>query len=595
MGNAVAQQFARDITGTNWQLTGDLHAYCDAMGAPAGQLAERIGGLAGLIPSVAMDILLNGTPEAIYSWIGAAAIFRRAGVTANVYSAGADGAFIYRYASGNYTDADGSTGFSAVDGSAGLVLDGMGAVGSEQATIASASFSARTGNECLSASSALANTTYIVTYDYNISVGSVQANIGNIANVTKTGVGTATVICTPTAGGAIAIGCNAATGSVSNFSVKQVTGIHATQATAGNRPSVRRGLYNQFKYANVSSGIGTDYNGMFGGVGSNGVLTANYGLAPDGTMTAARAQLSLNGGTTTADRSGVTGVGAPIDSLVRTMAVYLKSLSGSPTVLTRVHGSVVYTTLNTSTWTMVPVSGSSGADSTTNLVEIRGGQTPTNSNTADVLVWGAGLFTGTLTAQQILDSGGIPLTTSAAASNASAGRYSWQFDGTNDSLALGSVPFQTSDDHAVIAAYRTNSVGGANAAVAVLSATTGITRNCGIITETGTGKALVTWFDGVTNNQIATAASILGTPVVVSGRKVGASGVGRLNGTQFGTVTVAASLVGTVGFIGSFAGAGQEHNGNISIVIAIKGTLSDADMLTLERFAASTLPNAPSF
>ena len=50
-------------------------------------------------------------------------ILRRYGTNAHVYLPGANGVAISGLSSGNYTLSDGSTGYSAVDGTAGLVLD----------------------------------------------------------------------------------------------------------------------------------------------------------------------------------------------------------------------------------------------------------------------------------------------------------------------------------------------------------------------------------------------------------------------------------------------------------------------------------------
>ena len=67
-----------------------------------------------------------------------------------------------------------------------------------------------------------------------------------------------------------------------------------------------------------------------------------------------------------------------------------------------------------------------------------------------------------------------------------SGKYSWQFDGSNDTLALGSVPFQMADDHCVVvglssssyasllqAFYNGGSSGASRCASLFISATTG--------------------------------------------------------------------------------------------------------------------------
>jgi len=51
--------------------------------------------------------------------------------------------------------------------------------------------------------------------------------------------------------------------------------------------------------------------------------------------------------------------------------------------------------------------------------------------TSGILLGRSAIFQGTYTAQQIVDAGGIPLTTTAAASNPNAGKYWAQFDSTD--------------------------------------------------------------------------------------------------------------------------------------------------------------------
>ena len=123
------------------------------------------------------------------------------------------------------------------------------------------------------------------------------------------------------------------------------------------------------------------------------VKTANYGVAPDGTSTAARYEFSLNGGTSTTDFCSVrqgytTGVATPV-----TYSVWIKSTDGTSTYNALIispdgSGSAVSIT---GTWTRFTVTATSLATVVSYGIRLRGGQTPTNSNTADILVWGAQL------------------------------------------------------------------------------------------------------------------------------------------------------------------------------------------------------------
>jgi hypothetical protein len=97
--------------------------------------------------------------------------------------------------------------------------------------------------------------------------------------------------------------------------------------------------------------------------------------------------------------------------------------------------------------------------------------------------------------------------------------------------------------------------------------------------------------------QLNSTGNTISTPLVASARKVGNVKVLRVNGVQAATdSTVMGATTVTTAAIGfNPQGASEFHNGTISVEIIVKGTLSDADMLVLERFAALTLPNAPSF
>jgi hypothetical protein len=192
---------------------------------------------------------------------------------------------INSFNTGNYTLSDGSTGFSAVDGSAGLVLDGMGTVGSElvsnpgpftattgwvsaNSAVLGVSAGSLTlaGNGVTAFPGAYFNMTTVIGNTYKVVVtltvasgtGAIvvkalpNAGGANVASTTTTAAGEYTLIFTAT-GTAHSVGLEGApntfTASFSSFSFKQVTGIHATQATAGNRPAVRRGALNLLTYS----------------------------------------------------------------------------------------------------------------------------------------------------------------------------------------------------------------------------------------------------------------------------------------------------------------------------------------------------------
>jgi hypothetical protein len=209
-----------------------------------------------------------------------------------------------------------------------------------------------------------------------------------------------------------------------------------------------------------------------------------------------------------------------------------------------------------------------------------------DQGTATTVVFGgAALFTGTYTADQILDAGGIPLTTAASASS-TYGTNSWYFDGTNDYLSLDSVPFQMVDDHCVVLGAKTTSSG--NLTLFEVGPGDGTSpRVCSIRVN---NLALnILWHDGTVAASVYASNVIPDVPFVVSGRKTSAGVRIRQNGIPGASSSNAlASTVSAVSLIGNRdASTSEWMKGQIYPVIAIKGTVSDVDLLTLEKFVGS--------
>jgi hypothetical protein len=129
-----------------------------------------------------------------------------------------------------------------------------------------------------------------------------------------------------------------------------------------------------------------------GGAGSAGVVTPNAGTDPLGGATADRLQVTLNGGVATADLSRVYQANATAASL--TFSIWARSFDGTSTyamVMTDANGTRPITV--TPTWQRIDFSATS-TGSVFYGIGLRGGQTPTNSNSADILIWGAQLEVG---------------------------------------------------------------------------------------------------------------------------------------------------------------------------------------------------------
>ncbi|WP_417656198.1 phage head spike fiber domain-containing protein [Pseudidiomarina aestuarii] len=92
---------------------------------------------------------------------------------------------------------------------------------------------------------------------------------------------------------------------IESLSIKEIFGNHAHQATSASRPIFGRepitGKHNLLQH---TENFGNEvWVKQLDGLGSLPIVTDNYGIAPDGSQTAARLQCNLNGGTLSADRS----------------------------------------------------------------------------------------------------------------------------------------------------------------------------------------------------------------------------------------------------------------------------------------------------
>jgi len=122
------------------------------------------------------------------------------------------------------------------------------------------------------------------------------------------------------------------------------------------------------------------------------IVTPNAGVSPDGNTTADRIVFNLNGATTLSDSSYLSQTLSNVANTV--VSVYLKSATGSPYVMSIRIGSTALAVTVTNDWQRfeLPLAASN------NLIQIgiRGDNYGglTNSDVADVLVWGAQLEEG---------------------------------------------------------------------------------------------------------------------------------------------------------------------------------------------------------
>lgn len=189
-----------------------------------------------------------------------AAILRKYGTDAHVYLPGIG--VINGLTAGNYLDSAGTTA-ATVDNPVGLVLDAAGSVGSELVT--NGNFSVGTGwtlgagwtisggnavyggagngnlNQNISATT---GKFYKVEFTIVSITGGVRVGLGGITYTSfYTTTGQKTIYINKTDGNALLYFQVQAAGnliSIDNVSVKEVTGIHALQATTANKPILRQ-------------------------------------------------------------------------------------------------------------------------------------------------------------------------------------------------------------------------------------------------------------------------------------------------------------------------------------------------------------------
>jgi hypothetical protein len=262
-----------------------------------------------------------------------------------------------------------------------------------------------------------------------------------------------------------------------------------------------------------------------------------------------------------------------------TSGIYIRRRTGSGTVSIRNAANTAWIPLSlTSAWQLLVNDG--GTTTANWYLDL---QISTSGDAVDV--YGAIVSPGTLTASQILSEGGIPLTLAAAASNAGAGRCSWGVD-TDDSLSLGSVPFQFTDDYFVCIGAACNNKA---SYPGVLDATGGTARmylyfdaSGVVVSNYKTDAAVDTYVQG--------PAFVDGAAGVISMYKQSGQVCTGWNGVDG---TPAAAPAGT--YTITTAKFSNLLNGLVAPAVLIKGQVSAADRLTLKRWVASLTPAGPVF
>jgi hypothetical protein len=539
----------------------------------------------------------------------ALAIITSYGSNAHVYLPGIG--VINGLTAGNYLDSAGTTA-ATVDNPVGLVLDAAGSVGSELitqpidfatwgtvgvlSTVTANSFTNTSGSPAGKNTGSFVTTkTYLYTVTYTKSDAStlfgMYASGGGTPLATSTAAeGTLTVRMTPGAAGPLYLRlAGNATVTVTNVSVKEVTGIHALQATTANKPLLRKGAVNLLTYSEQfdNAAWGKSNVSVVGNVltrtlttANQGVITENVPAQPTGTIMTFVARASF----------GTSGVYLYLRNLVID-----DTLLGGMAVFNLQTGSVVF----------------AGSAITARIVSAGNGQYDCSITGTKVGATGANRVDIGLTTSAIGGVGGnindyinifraqletgstastYVATTTAPASNL-VGNYAWQFDGT-DSLALGSVPWQLQDDYYVSV--------GANCSKATVVPSVFAPKGANYITAGAivfsAGKPSISFYNGTTSADITHATTLLNQDCVISGRKVGNAKELFVNGVKSGTTNNVA--LGSATVTNAWIGAGSAdvagttnpsyaYGGKIYPLIAIKGIVTDADRLILDKFIGS--------
>lgn len=377
------------------------------------------------------------------------------------------------------------------------------------------------------------------------------------------------------------------------ISVSELPGIHASQSTSGFQPVLRRGLVNQLLWSsdfsnaawgktnvtlsgskvieNTSSAehyIGSmNYSYVSGQVYSKAVVVEA------GERTLVRLAFSsaafpasnrfgyfnLANGTVDSLPSGVSGSIASMGD-----GKYLCVITRDATASATTNSFIVLVTNNNPAAISYPGDGTSG-----------------------IYLHSAALFQGTVTADQIIAAGGIPVTTTAPASSAN-GVQSLQFDGTDDRLSLSAVPFQMSDDYVVMAGVRFSSLGFRTVFGA---GNTGLANPLLELNINDSGLLRHFVRDDSGASRTASSQITAGADSVVAAVKRGQGLFVRVDSV----VSPSVSATGLVATTLNAAVIGARSSTSISSFMAgdfegaifIKGNPTDSELLTLERFIAS--------
>ena len=166
------------------------------------------------------------------------------------------------------------------------------------------------------------------------------------------------------------------------------------------------------------------------------------------------------------------------------------------------------------------------------------------------------------------------------------GKYYGEFDGINDSLLTGNLAL--TNTFSIVVAGNLSSLPSQQT---LIGEDTG-----GAQVYVTSGGAIV--FAKVGTGVLATTAAgevVAGTPFVATATLAGGNAIIRKNGVQKVSTASALTLSATTGarIGGTFAGA-EYCAGSLSAVGVLQGASTNAELLTIEKWAASSTPGGPT-
>lgn len=392
----------------------------------------------------------------------ALAILAKYGSAANLYLPGVGQ--INGLQAGNWLDSAGTT-VATVDNPVGLVVSAGKAVGPNVFSDAAVGFQGEStrvspgvyrvysstgvfSSVFVGGSILLPNKTYRLQFNVDsITSGAlaIDGPIGSVLPVVSGGVGEKEVVVTMTTVTSLSIkrSASATDIQISNLRIEELPGAHLTQSTAANRPVLRRGLVNQLRrsadFANTDQWNATNLS-FSSTVGPNGLSDATIITATNASgaslISSTVPPIATSEAVTVAYIVKATGDNYSRTLLLRNATTSTNFQAGSFYCLNgNVTGAGWQSTAIGNGWFIVTFTQSTGISAGNSLLAYAGyaGGPPQGGVGSAFVVHRIGLFAGTVTAQQIIDAGGIPVTTTAPASSAN-GPFSWQFDGVNDSF-----------------------------------------------------------------------------------------------------------------------------------------------------------------